>query len=300
MSSREKQNREAMLWHGDEAAQFPSFSLLQPDLQSQDQLRQLNNQRRVFASICSSCFNQLFNGHACELDFMPFELCGAEALLDVVERAAGAGIWLQAESRHPLRGRRQPAMLHIDARLLYRLAILFFGGIPLSPEREQPRRGPTDTEIRLLQRLLQYQLDMLSQLLGLDDERWSVMANSVDLLPDCGQWLRSEATLMVGEHAASWHLYWPLVVETPDQPAPALEEAMLQAMPAIPVQLRIRMQQWNMNLADVSQLRVGDVLSLDLAGPLPAYLGQLSWLRGHVAEHQEHLVFQVDEILSKE
>jgi flagellar motor switch protein FliM len=56
------------------------------------------------------------------------------------------------------------------------------------------------------------------------------------------------------------------------------------------------MQQWAMNLAEVSELQVGDVLPLEMGEPVVAAIGSRGCFRGQVAEHQGHLVFQVTDV----
>ncbi len=278
---------------GDEALAFPLFELLRPDRSVHEFGQRLNGQRRAFSALCGGCFAQLFNGHPCELEYSPFEWSQPGQ----TPMAEGEGwIWLQAEGKTGPSGCRQQALLAIPAPVLYRLAVLFFGGIPLSSDQEVAKRTPTDTEIRLLQRLFQHQLDICSDLQTEPEMRWVVASSSAEQLPVQGEWLVSEATMMVGEHASHWFIWWPCTPIATEEPAFELSAALEQALTTVPFRLRVLMQQWAMNLAEVSELQVGDVLPLELNEPVIAAIGPRGYFRGQVAEHQGHLVFQVTDV----
>jgi len=281
------------LLSGDEALAFPLLDLLRPDRSVHEYGQRLNGQRRAFSTLCGGCYAQLFNGHPCELEFAPFEW----SLPTQTPMAEAEGwVWLQAEGRREPNGRKQQALLAIAAPVLYRLAVLFFGGVPLSSDQEVAKRTPTDTEIRLLQRLFQHQLDICSDLLNEPETRWVVGPSSAEQLPRQGEWLVSEATMMVGEHASQWFLWWPCTPEEAEKPALELSAALEQALTTVPLRLRVVMQQWAMNLAEVSELQVGDVLPLEMSEPVVAAIGPRGCFRGQVAEHQGHLVFQVTDV----
>lgn len=286
-------SNEPRMWRGSDADQFHTLDLLQVEGSAHDQVRQINAQRRSFAGLCGNCLSQLFSGHACEMNLSPFTACEAPGTQEFLDQ----GLWLLAQGELPIQRQTPLVMMQIDPAVLYSLTILFFGGaVPNGSNREVPRRNPTDTEIRLLQRLLQHQADIMSPLLGWDEQSWQVATGSPDQLPEQGRWLLSRVSLQLGGFEAHWQLYWPLLSDEKQAPQQALAAALVQALPRVPVQLHVLMQEWNMNLADVSQLQVGDVLSLDLSAPLPACLGSQICLQGHIAEHQGNLVFQVVDV----
>lgn len=102
--------------------------------------------------------------------------------------------------------------------------------------------------------------------------------------------------MMVGEHASQWFLWWPCTPEEAETPALELSATLEQALTSVPFRLRVVMQQWAMNLAEVSELQVGDVLPLEMSEPVVAAIGPRGCFRGQVAEHQGHLVFQVTDV----
>ncbi|MGL5286102.1 Type III flagellar switch regulator (C-ring) FliN C-term [Aeromonas sp. RU39B] len=283
---------EPRMWQGAEADRFPVMDLLQVEGSAHEQLRHVNAQRRSFASLCGNCMGVLFNGHACHLSLAPFAACEAPG----IEESSAQDIWLLATGEQPHAGRQPQALLQIEHLELFRLAVLFFGGRPLGTERENTKRSPTDAEIRLLQRLLQHQLDILSSLLGWDEQSWDVGTGAADQLPEVGRWLWTRVEMNLGEHKVVWRLYWPLLADSNDIPVEKLDADLQLAVHQVPVRLQVVMQQWNMNLAEVSELTVGDTLSLDLSEPLPARLGAQTCLRGNIAEHQGNLVFQVTDL----
>ena len=280
---------EGRLWRGEEADRFPVLDLLQADTASQAPLQVINAQRRAFAALCGNCLSQLFSGQACSLRLTPFVV--SELPVEQDE----ASLWLLARADADAQA-AQCALMQMASETLFQLAVLFFGGRPQSPARDVTRRQPTDTEVRLLQRLLQHQLDILSPLLDDAPAHWEVAGALAEQLPDSGRWLCSQVALQVGEHTIEWQLYWPLSTDSGERPVTDLDGALQQALHQVPVRLQVIMQRWQLNLADVSQWQAGDLLPLQLGEPLPACLGAQVCLHGHIAEHQGQLVFQVADV----
>lgn len=280
---------EGRLWRGEEADRFPVLDLLQADTASQAPLQSINAQRRAFAALCGNCLSQLFPGQACALRLSPF------AVSELPDEQEEASLWLLARAEDGVLA-SQPALLQMAPDSLFQLAVLFFGGRPQGTAREVPRRQPTDTEVRLLQRLLQHQLDILSPLVDGGPQHWDVAGALAEQLPDQGRWLASQVSLQVGEHSIDWQLYWPMATESRDRPLADLDGPLQQALHQVPVRLQVIMQRWQLNLAEVSQWQAGDLLPLQLGEPLPACLGSQVCLHGHIAEHQGQLVFQVADV----
>ncbi|WP_409421725.1 FliM/FliN family flagellar motor switch protein [Pseudaeromonas sp. ZJS20] len=274
-------------------ADCPRVDLLQAQSAISERCAHLDAQLPSLMAGLQRTLGGLFNGLECRLELSPFELCdGAASFTRGLPQETDTASLLWGVYQAPVlpAGGLGCGLMQIAADELFRLAELFFGGLP-SP-RPQPARAPSDTEWRLLQRLLAEQLNALGARLGLVLP-WEVPLLSPNQPPARGCWARSRLQLRLGSHLFHWRFYWPLPADDAAAEAADLAVELEQALRAVPVRVIVQMQEWQMNLAEVSQLQVGDILPLDMQDPMPAGLGGLPCFKGHVAEHQGYLVFQV-------
>ncbi|WP_421179561.1 lateral flagellar motor switch protein LfiM [Aeromonas enteropelogenes] len=271
---------------------LPRYDLLGIERVNQARLKQVNAPLSTFSLQAASCMAQLFNSADCELAYSEF---AAEA----PARGAAPLIWVEAKT--PLDSKRI-VYFSISHQVLYRLAVLFFGGT-LQPQKEETplsaTRGVTDTEQRLLLRLCQYQTDIWSACLGLGDLKWQLNVVQPDALPS-HPLLVTRASMQAGNMAHEWQM-WLLPAEESVQPATSsLSEGQLsRVLPHVPVQLRVVMGQLSMTLADLECLQVGDVLSLELPEVVPALIGARPCFSGRIAEHKGSLVYQVASVVEE-
>lgn len=265
---------------------LPAYDFLGQERLAHDILSKLNLQRRVWSQLVAGCFSRLFNGSSCQVDYSPFQV---RNLAEQAERADW--LWVQAESSSG-----QQAWLAIEARQLFQLAILFFGGSLLEADSRATDRPLSETEQRLLLRLSQHQLDILSDLLEEPETVWELNLVGREALPNHGLWSCSESTLLLGEHDSQILFWWPVVpAETPALPSPdsSLQERMQAVLPSVPLRLRVVLSEFSVRLAELQQLQVGDVLPLELLELAPALIGNHSCLLGQVAENNGALVYRV-------
>ncbi|MGL4205197.1 MAG: FliM/FliN family flagellar motor switch protein [Aeromonadaceae bacterium] len=271
-----------------EAAAIPTYDLLGQGREAADALRTLNQLRRGVSQAVTGCFSHLFNGYGCQLEYGPFaaglpQIAGGEEWL-----------WVCADSNQGVQ-----ALLCMPPRVLYRLAILFFGGALYERDGAQPLRPLSETELRLLLRLTQHQLDILSELTGEGTTEWRLNLVAAETLPAEGSWVSSEVTLLLGEHDAQWHLCWPV---TPKErlalpnPGESLGQRLHQALPQVPVRMRILLSEFTLRLGELQGLAEGDILPLELNEQLPALIGSQPCFTGRMAEHNRGLVYQIDAI----
>ncbi|MCF3098999.1 flagellar motor switch protein FliM [Aeromonas australiensis] len=233
---------------------------------------------------------QLFNNVECELSCDEF----------VAGRAADVDsqlIWVEAVSQID---HQRKVYFSIAPQVIYRLAVLFFGGT-LSHKEEPPvlAKGISDTEQRLLLRLCQYQTDIWCAHQGLGDLQWQLQVVPYDALPGCSMWM-SRIGLQAGNFAHSWQMWLLPQEESPSSANLALpREQLEQTLAHVPVRLRIVMGQLSMTLADLECLKVGDVLALELPEVVPALIGNRSCFNGRIAEHKGSLVYQVATVVEE-
>lgn len=269
---------------------LPRYDLLGVERAKQGHLKQMNAHLATFSLQAAGCMTQLFNSAECDLVFQDFV---SAAQFPPEEQQ----FWIEARARHDEDYR---VFFSISAPVIYRLAVIFFGGQLQADEEPSQAKSLSDTEQRLLQRLCQYQVDILSSCMGLGDLGWQLAPVPVDALPlGPGLW-SSEATLSLGEHSHQWRLWW-VQAETEQQltfQRPAGGE-LAQALAHLPVQLRVVMGQMAMTLADLECLQVGDVLALDMPELVPALIGSRPCFNGRIAEQKGSLVYQVTAVIEE-
>ncbi|MFB0584717.1 lateral flagellar motor switch protein LfiM [Aeromonas salmonicida] len=270
---------------------LPHYDLLGVERADRERLKQVNAQLGTFSQQAAGCMAQLFNSADCELTYQEF------IAVESPEHDDGL-IWVEARS--PLDTQRA-AYFSISPSVIYRLAVLFFGGsLRNQGETASHSKGLTDTEQRLVLRLCQYQVDIWSSCLGLGDLEWQLTLITRDVLPVSRLWMAA-ATLTVGSFSHGWQLW---LVPPAESTGPAAghtlqDGALEQALTHIPTRLRVVMGQLSMTLADLECLKVGDVLSLDLPELVPALIGNRPCFSGRIAEHKGSLVYQVATVVEE-
>ncbi|TFF80047.1 flagellar motor switch protein FliM [Aeromonas taiwanensis] len=233
---------------------------------------------------------QLFNAADCDLGYQDFASAFPQEQDDHL-------IWVEA--RTPLDAQRI-TYFAIDPAVIYRLAVLFFGG-SLQHEGTVAAhgRGLTDTEQRLLLRLCQYQVEIWSACQGQGDLAWQLALTTRDALPASRLWV-AQAGMLAGGRQHDWQFWLAPPEETLSIGGQSVQPAQLeQALTQVPVRLRVVMGQMSMTLADLECLKVGDVLSLDLPEVVPALIGHRPCFNGRIAEHKGSLVYQVAAVVEE-
>ncbi|MGN5138978.1 lateral flagellar motor switch protein LfiM [Aeromonas sp. 164P] len=290
MSSSGAVHTPSRLLGAEQGKALPRYDLLGIDRVNRTRLKQVNAQLSTFSLQVAGCMAQLFNSADCELAYGEF---AASSVADVAEPQ----LWVEATSRvDPQRA----VYFSISPLVIYRLAVLFFGGTLHHKEEALPAgKGVTDTEQRLLQRLCHYQVDIWCSCLGLGDLEWQINIIPQDAMPTRQLWT-TRATLQAGNCTHQWQMWLLPSEESDSQEGIALPEGELeQVLSHVPVRLRVVMGQLSMTLADLECLKVGDVLSLDLPEMVPALIGNRPCFNGRIAEHKGSLVYQVATVVEE-
>ena len=269
---------------------LPHFDLLGVERVNHARAKEVNGQLSTFSQQVAGCMAQLFNSAECELSY-------GEFASSCPKNTDESHLWVEA--RTPFEPQRV-VYFSIAPLVIYRLAVLFFGGtLQQKEEPIQSGKGLTDTEQRLLLRLCQYQVDIWSSCLGLGDLKWQLHVVPRDSVTHLQPWA-SEATLQAGNCTHQWQM-WLLPPEESISPTShSLPEGQLEkALAHVPVCLRVVMGQLSMTLADLECLKVGDVLSLDVPEMVPALIGSRPCFSGRIAEHKGSLVYQVATVVEE-
>ncbi|MGY6039617.1 lateral flagellar motor switch protein LfiM [Aeromonas sp. AE23HZ002T15] len=270
---------------------LPHYDLLGVDRANQVRLKQLNAQLGAFSLQASGCMAQLFNAADCDLNYQDFASSHPQEQDDHL-------VWVEA--RTPIDPQRV-AYFSIAPSVIYRLAVLFFGGsLQHKDAASNHGKGLTDTEQRLLLRLCQYQVDIWSACQGQGDLAWQLALTTRDALPATRLWA-AQARLVAGGSTHEWQVWL-----APPEEAVSIgssrqvpEGQLEQVLTQVPVSLRVVMGQMSMTLADLECLKVGDVLSLDLPEVVPALIGNRPCFNGRIAEHKGSLVYQVATVVEE-
>lgn len=212
---------------------------------------------------------------------------------DPTASAALADYWLTAESAET-EGR--PLVLAASKQSLFQLSDLFFGATPtLISDKVLEQRVISDTEERLVHRLLSALVMNTCRLLGLPDGNWQSQTH--DTAPATGvSW--SELVIAAEDWSFPIHLGWPERLTLPeDTPRPgkgAITRARLeQTLRRVPLQLKVELATVDLTLDRLGDLNPGDMLAIDLAGPMPVRGGQQLCLKGQVCEDSNRLALNV-------
>lgn len=231
----------------------------------------------------------LFSDAECRLEMSPF------STLERDDEAHESALWIKAENPDGVM-----VVMAMDAQGLYQLAELFFGGgaISINANRTNVSQSLTDSEKRLLVRLLSLQLKHIGDRLGIEEE-WRI--GRMPRAPQGDDWLSSNACIFLGEHQASWQLWWPIAKVQPkavieEQKIPDLTPELEQAAENIPVQLRIILANTRLTLDQLTRLNEGDVIPVDMPEIVTALAGPQSFVKGKMAERNGHLVLQVSDV----
>lgn len=270
---------------------LPHYDLLGVERANVARLKQLNAQLGSFSLQASGCMAQLFNAADCDLNYQDFSSAQPQERTDNL-------IWVEA--RTPIDPQRV-AYFSIAPTVIYRLAVLFFGGALQHKDAAISHgKGVTDTEQRLLLRLCQYQIDIWSACQGQGDLAWQLNLITLDAIPASRLWV-AQAQLVAGGSQHDWH-FWlspPEEVVSISASRQVQSGQLEQVLTQVPVQLRVVMGQMSMTLADLECLKVGDVLSLDLPEVVPALIGHRPCFNGRIAEHKGSLVYQVATVVEE-
>ncbi|EKE73955.1 FliM/FliN family flagellar motor switch protein [Gallaecimonas xiamenensis] len=187
--------------------------------------------------------------------------------------------------------------LGFGSRTLFSLSELFFGGqVSSISDKALSNRTVSDTEERLAQKLFHYLLGGLFAELGLSldgwQSRWSNRGPQSTMVT-------SEIKLATADWQVSWLCCWPLDLggeKLPTLPAPEdMDKQLRSAVQTVPVRLKLELARFHLTLGELSDLKAGDILPIELNDKVMAHAGNVVCLGGQVAEQGEQLVLKITE-----
>ncbi|WP_115719465.1 FliM/FliN family flagellar motor switch protein [Gallaecimonas mangrovi] len=263
------------------AAHYPQFDLLGEARRAATLCARLNHLNTYIADQLGAHCRHLFNDNNIQISLSTWQ-----------ETDVSADHWLGASPNG--KGDALVAM-GFSRSDLFSLSELFFGG-QLAAVKQVDSRQVTDTEERLAQKMLHCLLGACFSKLDLSLEGWQ--SQWFSRKPQ-GKQICTEVRLNVGEGTVRWCCCWAADFEPhPKTPVLLPEQLSIELKSCahtVPVKLKIAVAELSMNLGELSQLKSGDILPIDLSEQVTARIGKITCLRGQIAEQGEQLVLRVSE-----
>lgn len=232
-------------------------------------------------------YSRLFNEHECKLSLSYFTVA-------TVGSAApeGSQIWLQAHNDSGTK-----VYLSINNVVLYNLAEIFLGASNPNIKDSHDEEKPSDSEYRLLQRIFMIQLKAMDNRLGLTNTWHICQINQPD---DEQRFITASTDCTFKEYPASWQIWYHKDIVgdrlqeqsvTPDYAL--LTEKLQRAAEEIPTGLDVVLAKTRLTLAELTELKAGDCILMDLPEIVNAYTGPQVVAQGRVVVQAGRLVMQV-------
>lgn len=271
----------------DQGARYATYDLSGQRQKSRELCNRLEQLQPDLQRSLSSCLRRLLNMDS-------IRVSSTSWTTDV--SAQSSWFWLQA---FPAGQRDRSVLLGMDRRSMFTLSELFFGGEPEKlTDRQIEKRPLADTERRLGNRLLDTVLRSLCPSLGYALDAWhSDWADSASPgLSGDRYW--TELTVKAGDWQLTMQLAWPLSLTGKLQPEPdtdveAFRSGLRRALMRIRTRLTVEVAAMELPLGELANLRVGDILPLDLASEAPARSGDTDCIRGIICENGDRLALRI-------
>src|SRR5690554_5162894 len=266
-----------------EGERFAVFDLTGKQRRTERLRVELDQQQKLLTTSLSREFGRLLNQSNLQIQIEPWQ---AGKPPEAVPH------WLAAfDAATP----QQLVGLGFDSKSLFSASELFFGGNPAKlSEQELATRSPSETEQRLALRLFNSLLGILCPALDLSladwQSRWQTTQPETD-----GLWTE----LRITSHDWSLRLYccWPLELQNEPLPEPSpvtgMTDELSASLSSVKIKLKVELAQLALTLADLLQLKAGDILRMDLHEISPAAAGKNVCLTGQVCEQGDQLALKV-------
>jgi len=268
-----------------ESAEIEKYDLLGERRQWTDYLEVINSDLSLANRDIERRLSQLFNEYECRIVLQKFthQKVNSDDLSTNI-------IWLQAKNNAGLK-----VLLSINNSMLYTLTEIFLGAS--KPSNKDSLEQPSDSEYRLLKRILTIQLDALDNQLNHDHE-WVISHTNQPITG--GDFIASTIDCTIKEYLPSWKIWYPkeFISQTlsststmPDYELLATKLA--NAATNIPTNIKVILANTQLNIEQLTQLRTGDFIMMDLPEIVSACTGDHVIAHGRVVVQSGRLVMQV-------
>lgn len=267
-----------------EGERFAAFDLTGKQRRAERLRAELDQHQKLLTTGLSREYSRLLNQSNLQIQIAPWQK-GAPPV--------SVPYWLAAfDAAAP----NQMVCLGLDSKSLFSASELFFGGDPAKlTEQDLAKRSPSETEQRLTLRLFNALLGILCPELGLSLADWQ--SRWLNAQPETdGLW--TELRIAAGDCSLSLYCCWPLDLRTEPAPAPErlseeLTTRLEDNLRTVPVKLRVELARLELTLADLLQLKPGDILRMDMHDISVASAGHIVCLTGQVCEQGDQLALKV-------
>lgn len=188
----------------------------------------------------------------------------------------------------------QRALLGLDRRSLFSVSELFFAGNPCDlTDKDIKKRDITDTDTRLISRLLSAAIGIVSDNLGIEPCYWNTEWSE---LVDTGGLFWTEFEIAGESWSISIHLGWPCSFRKEEaQVAPVFtREEISSQLERAPVRLAAELASLTITMADLNNLSTGDIIEFDLQQNITATAHGVPCVSGKIFESDDRLGLRID------
>ncbi|NQZ51685.1 MAG: FliM/FliN family flagellar motor switch protein [Moritella sp.] len=268
-----------------ESAEIEKYDLLGERRQWTDCLEVINSDLSLAHREIERRLSQLFNEYEYRITLQKF----THEKVNPVDLDTNI-IWLQAQNNAGLK-----VLLSINNTMLYTLTEIFLGAT--KPSNKDNLEQPSDSEYRLLKRILSIQLNALDIQLSHPQE-WTISHTNQ---PTKGsEFISSTINCTIKEYISSWQIWYPkaFINQTlssnrtmPDYELLAAKLA--KAATNIPTNINVILAKTQLNIEQLTQLKSGDFIMMDLPEIVSACTGNHVIAHGRVVVQSGRLVMQV-------
>lgn len=270
----------------EKGAEYASYDLSGQQQRTPELYECLNQQSSILEQSLTTDLRRLLNHDSLQVSVGPWTMAGPDQ----------ASFWLKA---FPANEEANAVLLGMDRRSMFSLSELFFGGEPQKlTDKQIEKRHLADTERRLTNRLFEMVLRTLCPALGYSLDSWQ------------SDWMDAE-TATISEHACwsevtataeNWkltiHLAWPIALsrqssEKPDIDRDALKSGLRRALRTVKTRLTVKVASMELPLGELSSLKAGDILPMDLAAEVSARSGDTDCIKGTICENGDQLALRI-------
>jgi flagellar motor switch protein FliM len=252
----------------------------------------LNKATFKFAQTMSTDFSKLLGDHS-----FTVKLCEV-ADHNTLPTPLNKDFWMESTLDDEL-----TLLTQINNTEITRLTEILFGHSRTSENEANDEQTPiSNTELRMMHRLLDLQCRCIQTVLGLSE--LNPASRQTTHLPELDHWLLQSVSMLINNEIINWNLWWPTnattqVLTCGDKPnnSAQLQQQFATASQNIPFSLTVQLGQKKLALGEVKKMAVGQIFAIDLAKKTTASLAGQPFVRGEITEHNGRLVLDVTECL---
>jgi flagellar motor switch protein FliM len=224
------------------------------------------------------------------LDYSALKIACSEWSEELVSKDL---VWAEAESES-FQGYKP--LFAMSKKAVFSVSELFFAGSPNDiSEKSIAKRDITDTDKRLISRLFNAAISILSESIGVEPASWN---NDWAENPDTESCFWSTLTVNGENWEMDFLIGWPTSLSKKKDSKEAIEftrnqiEAQLEKTP---VHLSSEIASVSLNLSDINDMKEGDIIEFDMHPEIMASAGGVVCVSGKIFESDGHLGLRIDQ-----